>query len=117
MLSKAVSNLHVKDTTRVNQPTQHNDGRNHIERPKQPHLACSADGTLKPLVICNYSNDKGHMRNYCVYLKKKLACEFQDKPDAAATKVNTLQMQKLDLPLSPDLHKGESDQLPDQTDK
>ena len=58
-MSKAVNNMTVKESPKTSQVTQYKGNSNYVGWPRQPQLACGANGMLKPNVYCLYGKDKG----------------------------------------------------------
>ena len=65
-MSKAVSAMTVQGHPTSSRGTQYQGASNYIGGPRQPNLACGADGTLQPSVTCFYCKDAGHIKDNCV---------------------------------------------------
>ena len=72
-MTKAVSNMTMKESPKTSQGPQYKGNSNYVGRPRQPKLAHGADGRLKPNVSCHYCKDKGHSKDNCVCLNNKIA--------------------------------------------
>ena len=75
-MSKAVSAMTVQGCPKTTKGTQYQEASNYVGRPRQPQLACGADGTLQPSVTCFYCKDTRHIKDNCVWLNKKIAQEL-----------------------------------------
>ena len=65
---KVVSVMTMQSCQTSSRGTQYQGVSSFKGRPRQPQLACGADGTLQPSVTCNYCKDTGHFKDNCVWL-------------------------------------------------
>ena len=72
-MSKAVSAMTVQRYPKSTKGTQYQRASNYIGRPRQPQLACGANGTLQPSVTHFYCKDTRHIKDNCVWLNNKIA--------------------------------------------
>ena len=59
---KAVSAMTMQSHLTSSRGTQYQGTSSYIGRPRQPQLACGANGTLHPSVTCFYCKDTGHVK-------------------------------------------------------
>ena len=71
-MSKVVSAMTMQGHPEASKATQDQGASNYIGRLRQPQLACGADETLQPDIICFYCKDTGHVKNNCVWLNNKI---------------------------------------------
>ena len=69
--------------------TQYQGASSFIGRPRQPQLACCADGTLQPSVTCFYCKDTGHVKDNCVLLNNKITHKLVQEQVTTSGKVYT----------------------------
>ena len=73
---KAVSAMTIQSHLTSSRGTQYQGASRYIGRPRQPQLACGANGTLQPSVTCFYCKDTGHVKDNCVHLNNKILYEL-----------------------------------------
>ena len=88
-MTKVVSAMTMKECPKTSQGTQYKGASNYIGRQWQPQLACGADGMLEPNTTYYYCKDAGHMKDNCVWLNNKIACELQIQQQVTATKATS----------------------------
>ena len=86
VILKTVSNITMKEGPTTSKGTQYHGSSNYAGKQRQPQLACGANGTRKPSVICNYCKDKGHTKDNSVCLNNKIAQDIQMQEQVMATK-------------------------------
>ena len=72
-MTKVVRAMTMQSFPTSSRDTQYQGASSYIGRPRQPQLACGADGTLQPSVTCFYCKDTGHVKDNCVQLNNKIA--------------------------------------------
>ena len=87
-VTKAVSNMTMKESPKILQGTQYKSASNYVGRQRQHQLACGANWTLEPNLVCHYCKDTGHRKDNCVWLSK-LVHEIQLQEQATAAKLAT----------------------------
>ena len=88
-MTKAVSAMTMQSHLTSSKGTQYQGASNFIGRPRQPQLACGADGTLQPSVTCFYCKDTRHFKDNCVQLNRKIACKLAQEQATTLGKANT----------------------------
>ena len=76
VLTKVVNNLGMQEGPKTTQGIQYQGRSSYIGRLRQPLMVCGAAGMLKLKVTCNYSKDKGHMKDNCIHLIKQISCDL-----------------------------------------
>ena len=89
-MSKVVSAMTVQSHLTSSRGTQYQGASSYIGREWQPQLACGANGMLQPSVTCFYCKDTGHIKNNCVQLNNKIACELQAQKKVTVTGKTTI---------------------------
>ena len=87
-MTKAVSTMTVQSHLTSSRGTQYQGASSYIGRPRQPQLACGADGTLQPSVTCFYCKDTGHVKDNCVQLNNKIAHELAQEQVTTSGEAN-----------------------------
>ena len=85
-MTKAVSNMTMKESLKTLQGTQYKSASNYVGRLRQPQLACGSDGMLEPNVTCLYCKDTEHTKDNCVKLNNKLVHDIQLQEQVTAAK-------------------------------
>ena len=75
-MSKVVSAMTMQGHLKSTKGTQYQGASNYVGRPRQPQLACGANGTLQPSITCFYCKDTGHIKDNCVQLNNKITHEL-----------------------------------------
>ena len=88
-MTKVVSAMTVQTCLTSSMGTQYQGASSYIGRPRQPQLACGADGTLQPSVTCFYCKDTRHVKDNCVWLNNKIAHELTQEQATVTGKVTT----------------------------
>ena len=83
-MTKAVSVVTMQ-SHQTSSGTQYQEASSYIGRPRQPQLACGADGTLQPSVTCFYCKDTRHVKDNCVWLNNKIMHELAQEQMTATT--------------------------------
>ena len=86
VMSKVVSTMNMQSGPKTSKDTQYQGASNYIGRQQQPQLVCGVNGMLQPSVTCFYCKDTGHIKNNCVWLNNKIACELQAQELVATMK-------------------------------
>ena len=88
-MMKAVSAMTMQSCPTSSRGTQYQGASSYIGRLRQPQLACGANGTWQPSVTCFYCKDTGHVKDNCVQLNNKIACELAQEQVTTLGKANT----------------------------
>ena len=86
-MTKAVSNMTVKESLRTSLGTQYKSASNYVSRLRQPQFAHSADDMLQPNVTCHYCKVTGHTKDNCDQLNNKIMCDIQLQEQVTAAKL------------------------------
>ena len=78
-MTKVVSAMTGQGHVTSSKGTQYQGASSYIGRPRQPQLVHGANGTLQPSVTCFYCKDTRNIKDNCVWLNNKIACEFAQK--------------------------------------
>ena len=85
-ITKVVSVMTVQSCPTSSRGTQYQGVLSYIGRPRQPQLACGANGTLQPSVTFFYCKDTRHIKDNCVQLNNKITHELTQEQVTAAGK-------------------------------
>ena len=88
-MTKVVSAMTVQSCLTSSKGTQYQGASSYIGRPRQPQLACGANGTLQPSVTCFYCKDTRHVKDNCVWLNNKIVCKLAQEQVTTSGKANT----------------------------
>ena len=88
-MPKVVDAMTLQSHPTSSRGTQYQGASSYIGRPRQPQLACAANGTLQPSMTCFYCKDTGHVKDNCVWLNKKSVCKLAQEQVTTSGKTNT----------------------------
>ena len=118
-ITKVVGAITEKKHPKTSQGTQYKGTSNYIGRQQQPQLTHGTNGKMEPNTMCYCYKDTRHMKDICVQLNNKIACELQLQEQVTAAKITSKKIPDLEIIPAQILDQSEGGKVcgPDWNDK